>query len=203
MAICWQQEEIETKTVGTQLKTHLSLRLCLFWVKITSENAFPYLRVFGCAWKMHFSEMHFSWPVLGCKLISIFILPSNTIFRKIEREMSEREITLACTKRERERERERGDRTQKTTSTYPETDSDKPRKPKTKLVRRADCTTGEIVAPQHWSTQNRSFSSHPKTDRPWPRFVVPDRDLAFASIAIAAPRRAILPSPPPRDLTFR
>ena len=29
----------------------------------------------------------------------------------------------------------------------------------------ADCTTSEIVAPQHRSTQNRSFSSHPKTDR--------------------------------------
>ena len=67
-------------------------RLCLFWVKITSGNAFLYLRVFGCAWKMHFPEMLFSWPVLGCKLISLFILPSNTIFRKTERELSEREI---------------------------------------------------------------------------------------------------------------
>ena len=28
----------------------------------------------------------------GCKLISVFILPSNTIFRKTERELSEREI---------------------------------------------------------------------------------------------------------------
>ena len=69
------------------------IRLCLFWVKITSGNAFPYLRVFGCAWKMHFPEMVFSWPCVRCKLISIFILPSNTIFRKTERE------------RERERER--------------------------------------------------------------------------------------------------
>ena len=30
---------------------------------------------------------------------------------------------------------------------------------------RADRTTGEIVAPKHRSTQNQSFSSHPKTDR--------------------------------------
>ena len=29
---------------------------------------------------------------------------------------------------------------------------------------RADRTTSEIVAPQHRSTQNRSFSLHPKTD---------------------------------------
>ena len=28
----------------------------------------------------------------GCKLISVFILPLNTIFRKTERELSEREI---------------------------------------------------------------------------------------------------------------
>ena len=37
-----------------------SLRLCLFWVKITSGNAFSYLQVFSCAWKMHFPEMVFS-----------------------------------------------------------------------------------------------------------------------------------------------
>ena len=38
--------------------------------------------------------MVFSWPCVGCKLISVFILPSNTIFRKIEREreLSESEI---------------------------------------------------------------------------------------------------------------
>ena len=70
------------------------IRLCLFWVKITSGNAFPYLRVLGCARKMHFPEMVFSWSCVGCKLISVFILPSNTIFRKIEREreLSESEI---------------------------------------------------------------------------------------------------------------
>ena len=88
----------------------LPLRLCLFWVKITSGNAFPYLWVFGCAWKMHFPEMHFSCPVLGCKLISIFILPSNTIFRKTERELSERERGRRERKKSphAERERERG-----------------------------------------------------------------------------------------------
>ena len=62
------------------VKARGALRLCLFWVKITSGNAFPYLRVFGCARKMHFPEMLFSWPVNGCKLISVFILPSNTHF---------------------------------------------------------------------------------------------------------------------------
>ena len=152
---------------------------------------------------MHFPEMHFSCPVLGCKLISVFILPSNTIFRKIERELSERERgrrerkKSPCAERERERERERKKRPN------PETDSDEPRKPKTELIRHADRTTGEIVAPQHRSTQNRSFSSHTKTDRPRPRFVVPDRNLTFAPITIAAPRRVISPSPLPRDLASR
>ena len=82
---------------------NLKFRLCLFWVKITSGNAFPYLRVFGCARKMHFSEMLFSWPVNGYKLISVFILPSNTHFpENTERVEWEGD---APTRRERERER--------------------------------------------------------------------------------------------------
>ena len=96
----------------------LKLTLCLFWVKITSENAFPYLPVFGCAWKMHFPKMVFSWPCVGCKLISVFILPSNTIFRKIEKERAEWEWDRG--RRERERAHPSGqpssgqrDRTQK------------------------------------------------------------------------------------------
>ena len=72
-------------------------------------------------------------------MISVFILPSNTIFWKTKRELSEREIAPA--RRERERERERKKRPN------PETDSDKPRKPKTELVRRVDRTIGEIVLP--------------------------------------------------------
>ena len=83
---------------------NLQFRLCLFWVKITSGNAFPYLRVFGCARKMHFSEMLFSWPVNGYKLISVFILPSNTHFpENTERVEWEGD---APTRREREREEE-------------------------------------------------------------------------------------------------
>ena len=57
-------------------------------------------------------------------MISVFILPSNIIFRKIERKLSESEITPARKEREEE-------------ETDPETDSDEPRKPKTELVRRA------------------------------------------------------------------
>ena len=81
------------------------LRLCLFWVKSISENAFPYLRVFGCARKIHFPEMLFSWPVNGCKLVSVFILPSNSHFSK-NRERAKGEGD-APARKERERERER------------------------------------------------------------------------------------------------
>ena len=38
----------------------LVLRLCLFWLQITFGNAFPYMRVFGCAWKINFPEVIFS-----------------------------------------------------------------------------------------------------------------------------------------------
>ena len=97
--------------------------------------------------------------------------------------------------RRAEREREEKSRTQKPTPTNPKIDSDEPRNRlwlTQKTTDRAcsssnaqthssnpenpfDCTIldhhrtnhniDEIVAPQHWSTQNRSFSSHPKTDR--------------------------------------
>ena len=85
--------------------------------------------------------------------------------------------------------------TQKRTPTNPDTDSDEPKNwlrltqktqnrarsssnaqthssnPENPFDRtildphRADRTTGKIVAPQHRSTQNRWFSSHPKTNR--------------------------------------
>ena len=110
--------------------------------------------------------------------------------------------------RERERERGRRDRTQKPTPTNPE--NPRPSSfvasiaplarssyPSTDRSRRTSKPI-VLVAPQ-----NRSFSSHLKTDRPQPKFVVPDRDLAFAPIAIAALRRVISPSPPPRDLASR
>ena len=66
---------------------------------------FTFLRVFGCARKMHFSEMLFSWPLNGCKLISVSILPSNRNFPE-KRERAEGEED-APARRERERERER------------------------------------------------------------------------------------------------
>ena len=71
-------------------------------------NAFPYLQVFGCARKMHFPEMLFSWPLIGCKLISVSILPSNSHFPE-NRERAEGEGDApARTERERERKKREG-----------------------------------------------------------------------------------------------
>ena len=35
----------------------VTLRLCLFWVKITSENAFPEMRLFSWSEKFYFPEI--------------------------------------------------------------------------------------------------------------------------------------------------
>ena len=145
----------------------LNLRLCLFWVKSISRNAFPYLRVFGCARKMHFPEMLFSWPLNGCKLISVSILPSNSHFP----ENTER----AEWEGERERVRER-----KNPKNPKEPDSDRrprPRRTPKPIVlqivvpdRIAGSSSTQIVVPDHVAfPENRSSSNH---------IVVLDRDLA-------------------------
>ena len=152
------------------------LRLCLFWVKITFGNAFPYLQVFGCAWKMHFPEMVFSWPCVGCKLISVFILPSNTIFRKIERERAEWEWDRG--RRERERAHPSGqpssgqrDRTQKEIEPRAQSCSTSNR---TLRLRRSTLPfnfTLRLRRSTSPSRRSRSQSQH--------RFVVPDREPRF------------------------
>ena len=38
------------------------LRLCLFWVKITSGNAFPEMRLFGWSGKFYFPKIEIRWP---------------------------------------------------------------------------------------------------------------------------------------------
>ena len=38
------------------------VRLCLFWVKITSGNAFPEMRLFGWSGKFYFPEIEIRWP---------------------------------------------------------------------------------------------------------------------------------------------
>ena len=39
-----------------------NIRVCLFWVKITSENAFPEMGLFGWFGKFYFSEIEIRWP---------------------------------------------------------------------------------------------------------------------------------------------
>ena len=89
---------------------------------------FTFLRVFGCARKMHFPEMLFSWPLNGCKLIFVSILPSNSHFPE-NTERAEWEGD-APARREREREEEpRRARLRSSSPTvlHPKTDRPRPR----------------------------------------------------------------------------
>ena len=143
------------------MKIQWRFRLCLFWVKSISGNAFLYLWVFGCARKMHFPEMLFRRPVNGCKLISIFILPSNSHFL----ENTERAEWEGDAPARRERERERKKREGTIGSPF---DSESIR------LRRKDFTVRlRLCADRDRNRSTNSSSpianpdsSHPKTDRP-------------------------------------
>ena len=153
----------------------------MFWVKSVSGNAFPYLWVFGCARKMHFPEMLFSWPLNGCKLISVSILPSNSHFSE-NRERAEGEGD-APARREREREgtigspsdfesvrlRLRADRDRSRS-----TDSSSP-------IANPDSSSPITISP---SRRSRSQSQH--------RFIVPDREPRFV-----APQNRLSSTPKP------
>ena len=67
------------------------LRLCLFWVKIISGNAFPKMRVFGWSGKLNFLEIDFRWPKkkgfdYGNEFPFLFSLQMNSGERERERE---------------------------------------------------------------------------------------------------------------------
>ena len=131
-------------------------------------NAFPYLRVFGCARKMHFPEMLFSWPLNGCKLIFVSILPSNSHFPE-NTERAEWEGDAPA-----RRERERG-RTQKspTQIIVPDRVAPQNRSSSTQIVvldRVVGSSSTQIVVPDCVAfPENRSSSN---------QIVVLDRDLA-------------------------
>ena len=137
------------------MKIQWRFRLCLFWVKSISGNAFPYLWVFGCARKMHFPEMLFRRPVNGCKLISVFILPSNSHFLE-NRERAKGEGD-APARRERGR-RERGWLVHRSTSN--------PFDFAVRLRLHADCDRSRSTDSS--SPIANPDSSHPKTDCPRP-----------------------------------
>ena len=154
----------------------LKLRLCLFWVKSISGNAFTFLRVFGCTRKMHFPEMLFSWPLNGCKLISVSILPSNRNFPENRERVEGEEDAPARREREREREREEEERgddrfavrfrirsTSQTQITNPD------REPRSWTPRESRSRT-PIANPDRSTDSSSPIAnrdpSHPKTDRP-------------------------------------
>ena len=169
------------------MKIQWRFRLCLFWVKSISGNAFLYLWVFGCARKMHFPEMLFRRPVNGCKLISIFILPSNSHFLE-NRERAKGEGD-APARRERGR-RERGWLVHRSTSNpfdfavrlrlhadcerSRSTDSSSP-------IANPDSPSPITISP---SRRSQSQSQH--------RFVFPDREPRFV-----APQNRLSSTPKP------
>ena len=132
------------------------------------------------------------YPCVWCKMISVAIFTSKYFQtqtrteRERERERERREIANLETDSNSDEPRNRLHLTEKTQDrenpfvkpirSHPEnpfdqtqkTHSSNPENPFNRTIsdpHHADCTTSEIAAPQHRSTQNRSFSSHPKTDR--------------------------------------
>ena len=81
--------------------------LCFGW-KWFPEMLF---RKCGCLvahGKYIFRKCFLVWPCVGCKMISVSILPSNIVFRKTERErVRVRVRSRPRAKRERERERKK------------------------------------------------------------------------------------------------
>ena len=55
-------QRLASRKLEQQLYQIWILRLCLFWVKITSGNAFPEMRLFGWFGKFYFPEIEIRWP---------------------------------------------------------------------------------------------------------------------------------------------
>ena len=151
---------------------------------------FTFLRVFGCARKMHFPEMLFSWPLNGCKLISISILPSNRNFPE-NRERAEGEED-APARRERERERKKREgtigspsdfesvrlrrsisRTQIANPLRTPIVANPDREPRSLQTQIANPLRIQIANPDRSTDSSSPIAnpdpSHPKTDRPRPQ----------------------------------
>ena len=127
------------------------LRLCLFWVKIISRNAFPEMRLFGWSVKFYFPEIEIRWPKKtafdhGNAFTLLFSLQS--ISGKWERER-ERERT-----RVRERRRSRRDRElqlQSEIASSSPSSSSSPRRDRD-LVKKARSRSRSPIAITAWSS---------------------------------------------------
>ena len=146
----------------------------MFWVKSIFGNAFPYLQVFGCARKMHFPEMFFSWPLNGCKLISVSILPSNSHFPE-NRERAEGEGDAPA---RRERERERG------------------RRERGRSVRRAKSNPFDFAVRLREPRSRTQIANPDREPRSQHRFVILDREprsVAPQNRSSSTPKPIVLP----------
>ena len=128
-----------------------------------------------CIFRKCFSVLTCLW----CKMISVFILPSNTIFRKTERErervcMSE----IVPARKERERERERGRRESPLPATHELWLCRRPKDfaPRTQIsvqLRRSTLTSNRTqISPFDFAGEPRGqdrtpSTSHPSTSPRW------------------------------------
>ena len=129
---------------------------------------------YGSTWKIRSTVNDFCFdrkiPLFWCKMIFVAIFTSK-YFRTQTRRERERERERERRKKRNREPRNRLRLTQKTQdreNPFVKPIRSHPENPFNCTIsnpHRADRTTDEIVAPQHRSTQNRSFSSHPKTDR--------------------------------------
>ena len=86
--------------ISEKFKQRLTFRLCLFWVKITSGNAFSEMRLFGWFGKFYFPEIEIRWPKKKShwprKSFYTSIFPSKYFWKILQRERK-RAHARACT----------------------------------------------------------------------------------------------------------
>ena len=159
---------------------------------------FTFLRVFGCAQKMHFPEILFSWPLNGCKLISVSILPSNRNFPENRERAEGEEDAPAHRERERERgRRERGRSVRRPTSN-PFDFAVRLREPRSRTPRETR-SRAPIANPDREPLANpdrEPLANPDREPRSQHRFVVPDREsrsVAPQNRSSSTPKPIVLP----------
>ena len=97
--------------------------------------------------KYIFRKCFLVWPCVGCKMIFVFILLSNIIFRKTERERERMRVrSRPCAKREREREPITGD----------------PRASTSPVTQRLRATNPQTNLQLCWRTQSPDHATNPE-----------------------------------------
>ena len=128
---------------------NFSLRLCLFWVKIISGNAFPEMRLFGWSGKFYFPEIEIRWPkkkAFDHRNAFTLLFYLQRISEKWERERE----------RERESARARARRRSSSGSRAPAPVRDRDRRRDRDLVKKARSRSGAIAISDRYVPWSRS-----------------------------------------------